>query len=94
MPMSTMDDRKIDEIVAKVVAKLAPALGVGPVTNPRATPAPAEVCGPSPALISRAPMTGRGGGRRGIYDDVDSAVKAARAAHAHLAGAGRHPLST
>jgi acyl-CoA reductase-like NAD-dependent aldehyde dehydrogenase len=79
--MSTMDDRKIDEIVAKVVAKLAPALGVGPVTNPRATPAPAEVCGPSPALISRAPMTGRGGGRRGIYDDVDSAVKAARAAH-------------
>jgi acyl-CoA reductase-like NAD-dependent aldehyde dehydrogenase len=79
--MSSVDDKKIDEIVQKVVAKLAPALGVGPVTNPRATPAPAEVCGPSPALISRANMSGRGGHRRGIYDDVDSAVKAARAAH-------------
>lgn len=79
--MSSVDDKKIDEIVQRVVAKLAPALGMGPVTNPRATPAPAEVCGPSPALISRATMTGRGSGRRGVYDDVDSAVKAARAAH-------------
>lgn len=81
----SIDERKIDDIVAKVVAKLAPALagagGMGPVTNPRATPSPAEVCGPSPALISRGSMTGRGSGRRGIYDDVDSAVKAARAAH-------------
>lgn len=79
--MARIDDANLDEIVQKVVAKLAPALGVGPVTNPRATPAPAEVCGPSPALISRASMSGRGSGRRGIYDDVDSAVKAARAAH-------------
>ncbi len=81
--MSRIDDAHLDEIVQKVVAKLAPALGIGmgPVTNPRATPAPGEVCGPSPALIQRASMSGRGSGRRGIYDDVDSAVKAARAAH-------------
>lgn len=79
--MSRIDDSSLDEIVQKVVAKLAPALGVGPATNPKATPAPAEVCGVSPPLVSRASMSGRGGGRRGIYDDVDSAVKAARKAH-------------
>ncbi len=84
--MSRIDDSKIEDIVQKVVAKLAPALsqmgaGMGPVTHPRANPAPGEVCGPSPALISRASMTGRGSGSRGIYGDVDSAVKAARAAH-------------
>ncbi len=82
--MARIDDVNLDELVQKVVAKLAPALGIdgfGPVTNPRATPSPGEVCGPSPALIQRASMSGRGGGRRGIYDDVDSAVKAARAGH-------------
>ncbi len=91
--MSRIDDNKVEEIVQRVVAKLAPALagmnagassGYGPVTNPRATPAPGEVCGPSPALIARGAMTGRGGSNRGIYPDVDSAVKAARAAHDFL----------
>jgi acyl-CoA reductase-like NAD-dependent aldehyde dehydrogenase len=80
--MSRIEDQKIDEIVQKVVAKLAPALaGMGPVTKPQANPSPGDVCGPSPALIARAAMTGRGSGSRGIYPDVDSAVKAARAAH-------------
>jgi len=83
--MSRIDDAKVEDIVHKVVARLAPALAglgsAGPVTNPRANPAPGEVCAPSPPLIARASMTGRGSGSRGIYADVDSAVKAARAAH-------------
>lgn len=84
--MSRMDDAKVEEIVQKVVAKLGPLLGagVGPVTNPRATPAPSEGCAPSPALVTRAGGRVASSGRRGIYDDVDSAVKAARAAHEHL----------
>ena len=54
------------------------------MTNPRATPAPSEGCAPSPALVTRAGGRVASSGRRGIYDDVDSAVKAARAAHEHL----------
>ena len=41
--MARIDDVNLDELVQKVVAKLAPALGIdgfGPVTNPRATPSP------------------------------------------------------
>ena len=89
--MARIDDAKVEEIVQRVVEKLAPALtDLRPVTNLRATPSPGEVCGPSPALVRAsggpsaggAPSIGRG--RRGIYDDVDSAVKAARAAHDQL----------
>lgn len=81
--MASLDDKKVEEIVAKVVAKLAPAL-----EKPRATPARAEGCAPNPPHVAwqagqSAPALHRGG-RRGIYDDVDSAVKAARAAHDQL----------
>ncbi|MCC7070347.1 MAG: aldehyde dehydrogenase EutE [Deltaproteobacteria bacterium] len=81
--MASLDDKKVEEIVAKVVAKLAPAL-----EKPRPTPARVEGCAPSPPHVAwqaaqGAPAVHRGG-RRGIYDDVDSAVKAARAAHDQL----------
>lgn len=89
--MATIDGANVDEIVERVVAKLAPALaGRGPVTNPRATPSPGSNCGPTPPTISRAPFSGgpyvSGGvsGRRGVFDSIDSAVVAARAAHEHL----------
>lgn len=85
--MARIDDMKVEEIVAKVVERLAPALERrAPV---RATPAKGEVCGPTPP--QPAWLAGAGGsaavhrgGRRGVYDDVDSAVKAARAAHEQL----------
>jgi acyl-CoA reductase-like NAD-dependent aldehyde dehydrogenase len=79
-----LDDRAMNELVERVVARLAPAIsrGMGPVTNPRATPAPGEVCAPSPPLVARGPAYVRG--RLGIHDDVDSAVKAARASHEHI----------
>jgi aldehyde dehydrogenase len=92
-----IDPDKVEEIVNRVVERLLPALSgstLVPATNPRARPAPSEVCGPSPALVTREggrpsyAQEPRGGdgpsyvrGRRGIYDDVDSAVKGARAAH-------------
>lgn len=91
--MARIDDNKVEEIVARVVEKLAPALerasrdGGGRV---QPTPAKGEVCAPNPPHVAwRAGATGGSaavhrGGRRGIYDDVDSAVKAARAAHEHL----------
>src|SRR5687768_13594089 len=91
--MARIDDSKVEEIVARVVEKLAPAIerasrdGGGRVLP---TPAKGEVCAPNPPHVAwRAGSSGGSaaihrGGRRGIYDDVDSAVKAARAAHEHL----------
>jgi aldehyde dehydrogenase len=82
-----MDDRKIEEIVARVVEKLAPALERS-AGRPRATPAKGEVCAPNPPHVAWEARQASGGsaavhrgGRRGIYDDVDSAVKASRQAH-------------
>src|SRR4051812_12894294 len=88
--MATFDDRKVEEIVARVVERLAPGLERrGPVIP---TPARGEVCAPTPAEPAwRAAQAGgarpnvaRASGRRGVYDDVDSAVKAARGAHETL----------
>src|SRR5687768_3919560 len=88
--MATFDDRKVEEIVARVVERLAPALERGARTLP--TPAKAEGCAPNPPSVSWRAQQGQGGGspaihrggRRGVYDDVDSAVKAARVAHETL----------
>src|SRR5688500_1193340 len=96
--MARIDDSKVEEIVARVVEKLAPALerasrdGGGRVLP---TPAKGEVCAPNPPHVAWQARNASGGGgggghavhrggRRGIYDDGDSAVKAARAAHEHL----------
>jgi acyl-CoA reductase-like NAD-dependent aldehyde dehydrogenase len=89
--MARIDDSKVEEIVARVVEKLAPALlqaqGAGR-TNIIPTPARGEVCAPNPSepawRAQQASGVAIGRGRRGVYDDVDSAVKAARAAHETL----------
>lgn len=84
--MARIDDSKIEEIVARVVEKLAPALERGQGrTLP--TPAKGEVCAPNPPHVAWQAKGGsghavhRGGSHRGVYGDVDSAVKGARAAH-------------
>src|SRR4051794_4545941 len=100
--MATMDDKKVEEIVARVVDKLAPLLdrsggSAGARSSshrPIPTPARGEVCAPTPpepawraANAARAVDGGAAlhrGGKRGVYDDVDGAVKAARAAHETL----------
>jgi acyl-CoA reductase-like NAD-dependent aldehyde dehydrogenase len=81
MNIDGLSKNQVEEIVAKVVDRLAPALagGVGPVTNPNATPSKGGDCAPAPPNIRRAPAFHSG--RKGIFDDVDSAVAAARAAH-------------
>jgi len=103
----TLDEKKLNEIVERVVEKLAPAMGarVVPATNLNATPArPGSACAPEPPTIvvrddgkyaggswkaggssssapapQRAPSVGRS--RVGVYDNMDSAVSAARQAH-------------
>jgi aldehyde dehydrogenase len=86
MATGNLDERKISEIVDRVVSRLAPALAqgnLGPATNPSATPSQGSSCGPTPPLVRRsAPAIHTG--RMGIFDDMDSAVAAARAAHEHL----------
>jgi acyl-CoA reductase-like NAD-dependent aldehyde dehydrogenase len=90
----------LEEIVGRVVEKLAPRVagrsGVGPATRPEANPSPASVgsgksCGTTPPLVQRSTFSApaihtnrAGGGRLGVYDDVDSAIAAARTAHEHL----------
>src|SRR4051812_9919373 len=119
----TMDDRKVEEIVARVVERLAPALERQAARGP-IVPTPPKgggVCAPNPtepawrASIARgddgtpsktraadARYDARGDGtpraafgtagassggsssaihrgRRGVFDDIDTAVKAARA---------------
>lgn len=72
------DDAKLEEIVSKVVERLAPALGQGA----RVTPSPGGSCGTTPSWASGAPAIGKR--RLGVYDDLDTAVATARAAHQHL----------
>lgn len=78
---------QLEDIVNRVVDRLAPALArqgnVGPATRPEATPSPGSACGPTPPLVSRHV----GGGARaklGIYDTIDQAVGDARQAHQEL----------
>jgi aldehyde dehydrogenase len=66
--MARLDDANVDDIVAQVVKRLAPALGIAQAA--------------ASAVRAHVPAVSRG--RRGIYDDVDSAVKAARTAHETL----------
>lgn len=84
MATGNLDERRINEIVDKVVTRLAPALSknMGPATNPAATPSLGSQCGETPPLVNRGPALHSG--RMGLFDDVDSAVSAARAAHEHL----------
>ncbi len=87
--MASFDDRKVEEIVARVVERLAPALERR--APPVPTPARGEVCAPTPPEPAWRASIGGGGGRRsfavhgsarrGVFDDIDSAVKAARGAH-------------
>ncbi|MBL93387.1 MAG: aldehyde dehydrogenase EutE [Myxococcales bacterium] len=77
MSLSGLDDRKLEEIVSRVVERLAP--GAGPT---RPNPAPAEGCAPSPPVYIPNRTSGRG--NRGLFDDVDQAVAAARQAHETL----------
>ncbi len=82
MAQHNLSDQRLNEIVEKVVQRLAPQLGhTGPVTNPRATPSPGSNCGPVPPMINTG---GYSAGRLGQFDDVDSAVAAARRAHEQL----------
>ncbi|MEW5850375.1 MAG: aldehyde dehydrogenase family protein [Myxococcota bacterium] len=63
----TLDERKLNEIVERVVEKLAPAVGakVVPATSPSATPArPGSACAPTPPTIV-VPADGGGGGYQG-----------------------------
>ena len=84
MATGNLDERRINEIVDKVVTRLAPALSknMGPATNPAATPSLGSHCGETPPLVNRGPALHSG--RMGLFDDVDSAVSASRAAHEHL----------
>jgi acyl-CoA reductase-like NAD-dependent aldehyde dehydrogenase len=71
-----MDDKKIDEIVSRVVDRLAPKLSGGGAV----TPSPGGSCGPTPSWAN-AGGGGTGGRKLGVYDDLDSAVAMARKAH-------------
>lgn len=87
-----LNERQMEEVIRRVVDKLAPATAgsggsanMGPVTRPEATPSAGSRCGPTPPLVAQTPQNfSIGRGRRGIFNDVDSAVQAARAAHEHL----------
>lgn len=83
MAYGRFDDAKIEEIVTRVVERLQPHVAGGSLSTGRVQPNPSSggPCGPSPSWVTSggAPATGRR--RLGIYDDLDSAVKAARAAH-------------
>ncbi|MSP58997.1 MAG: aldehyde dehydrogenase EutE [Myxococcales bacterium] len=78
--MATLDERRIQEIVERVVARL----GTGQPANPaeaveraaaRMAPAPSSPSSSGPKREVRVPR-----GSNGIYPDVDSAVKASRVA--------------
>ncbi|MCP4499732.1 MAG: aldehyde dehydrogenase EutE [Deltaproteobacteria bacterium] len=88
MSFRNLDEDKLADIVSQVVQRIAPALGglpgggLGPVTMPNATPSSGSACGPTPPLVAR--RTKASTGQRGIFDDVDGAVAAARVAHEEL----------
>ncbi len=61
----TLDERKLNELVERVVERLAPAVGarVVPATNPNATPArPGGACAPTPPTLV---VPASGGGYQG-----------------------------
>ncbi|HKA91909.1 MAG TPA: aldehyde dehydrogenase family protein [Haliangiales bacterium] len=67
--LPTLDERRIQEIVERVVARLGSAGG-----SPTPAPArPAAAAGPEPARHVRIPPA-----RNGVYDSIDAAVEAAR----------------
>src|SRR6185312_8509427 len=70
-----MDEARIQEIVDRVLARVG-ALPETPLEAVRSTPAAAE----SPAPVRRRDVDVPRG-RRGVFPDVDSAVKAARRGH-------------
>ena len=79
MSMGGLDDRKLEEIVTRVVERLAPSASAGRVI-PNASPG--EACAPAPPIY--VPHRSSGQGNRGLFDDVDHAVAAARVAHESL----------
>jgi acyl-CoA reductase-like NAD-dependent aldehyde dehydrogenase len=80
--MSRIDESKVEEIVAKVVERLAPQLGGSARTA--VTPSPGGGCGPTPPYARTTTGAVSGGRKLGVYDDLDSAVGAARIAHEQL----------
>ncbi len=79
MSVGGLDDRKLEELITRVVERLAPAPTLGQ-TPPNE--APGEPCAPAPPIYRG--HRGSGQGNRGLFDDVDHAVAAARIAHETL----------
>ena len=79
MSVGGLDDRKLEELITRVVERLAPSPSLGQ-TIPNA--APAEPCAPAPPIYRSHRSSGQG--NRGLFDDVDHAVAAARVAHETL----------
>ena len=77
MSVGGLDDRKLEEIVTRVVERLAPSAGRVIPNAP-----PGEACAPAPPIY--VPQRASGQGNRGLFDDVDHAVAAARVAHESL----------
>ena len=72
MATGSIDERKIEEIVSRVLERLAPG-GAGTPAPGRTTPLPLAEPGKSKANIPR--------GTNGVYADADAAAKAARRAY-------------
>jgi len=76
-----MDEKRIEEIVQRVVADLRGAAGTPPAPAPASPPPAAGAAGGQP----QAKPTAAGGGQGGVYPDLDSAVAAAAVAFRRLA---------
>ena len=103
----TLDERKLNEIVERVVERLAPAVGarLAPATSPNATPArPGGACAPTPPNIIvggggypggaswKAPATAPAAGRRRAGVFDDMDAAVAAAREAHLALVYHHSV--
>ena len=73
MSVGGLDDRKLEEIVTRVVERLAPAAGANRIIP---NESPGAACAPAPPIY--VPRRSAGQGNRGLFDDVDHAVAAAR----------------
>ena len=84
--MVQIDEAKIAEIVARVVARVLPDAGSAPAASarePYCAPAPPRY-DPGPPRHETGPQIRIPGTRRGVFDDMDKAVEAAHHAHRAL----------